>query len=732
MTNANQTPFASHPHLTAKQNIQRFIKYVKENTAKKFQHIEFDSHVWSTKGLEKRAYRNRWIYFAKIEFNAFKSKGRSHIHQSNPAVILDTEVMSEPFCSTAKALFMYCYLYKERSTFSVYVTALRYIECALRERQGTVCISEVTPEILNVACEKIRSQMTPSSAYSIALHIQSIYRSCVQLGLVTAPTNWHSIIRPSRNFSRRVGEEFDRKRMSKLPSPLALIALADLFNRNDSHPIDILISSLCALMLCVPERANEMLQAPLSLLGQDWIDPISGEIGTGLRWLPAKGGQPVTKTVIPSMRDIAVRAIERLTTLGAPARKIAKWYEVNPNKLYLNPAIEHLRSNEYLTTSEVGMVLHGPRYENTRENNIIVTTWLNRRRIPSTRIPRNGILRVKFVDVEAAILKLLPHDFPIFDKSTGMLYSEALCIVRPRELWRHETPQVLDCGVQRISYSILSGGLTSRPTGASVFMFHDFTDENGAPLSINSHMLRHYLNTLIQSSGKISQEDIARWSGRKSTAQNQTYNHQSDRDIIEKFRTAVGDPNLAHGPIANIDNRVFIRREEFASLKILTAHTTEQGYCVHDFAQSPCQIYRDCTNCDEHLYVKGDQRCEKHILSLHQELVALSESAKEAFDQNILNSAEWYAHHLLTLERVEKILSLLNDPAIKPGAVIQLSGINPPSRIAMAEESRSEISKPALPLKSIPPTKEASPDDKVNLQAQAITKHRRKARRKNN
>ena len=139
---------------------------------------------------------------------------------------------------------------------------------------------------------------------------------------------------------------------------------------------------------------------------------------------------------------------------------------------------------------------------------------------------------------------------------------------------------------------------------------------------------------------------------------------------------------------------IFIRRDEFANIKIITAHTTEIGYCIHDYAQSPCQVHQDCINCNEVVCIKGDVRAETNLRKMHLELTRLQADAKAAFSAEVLNAAEWFAYQTKTLERVNQLLAILDDPEVPSGAVIQLSGVTPPSRLAMADEMRKIRIKP--------------------------------------
>jgi hypothetical protein len=195
--------------------------------------------------------------------------------------------------------------------------------------------------------------------------------------------------------------------------------------------------------------------------------------------------------------------------------------------------------------------------------------WLDSNNVPRISTKRGS--SVSFKDLERAVLKQLPAGFPIMDSETGMRYSEALCLARKGEFHALSIPS--QCCFDKVSYGVLQRALkTSSPTKQSVFERRGYMDKDRKYLHLSTHMLRHYLNTLVRHSGLLTEDEIAVWSGRMSVRQNTAYNHESDRDVITKLRDAVGDPSRSVGPFSNIDNRIFIRRDEFANIKIITAH----------------------------------------------------------------------------------------------------------------------------------------------------------------
>lgn len=152
--------------------------------------------------------------------------------------------------------------------------------------------------------------------------------------IVAIPSVWKSHLdKPIGN--RRSGKEFDAARNKKLPNPAALNGLAHIFNHPKDNA-DIAITSMCALLLCDPDRVVEVITGPLDCIAREGVD-VTGNLikGLCLRWYPAKGAEPTLKPVIPSMAEVARRAIGNLQKLGEPARELARWYEINPTRIYL-------------------------------------------------------------------------------------------------------------------------------------------------------------------------------------------------------------------------------------------------------------------------------------------------------------------------------------------------------------------------------------------------------------
>jgi len=89
-------------------------------------------------------------------------------------------------------------------------------------------------------------------------------------------------------------------------------------------------------------------------------------------------------------------------------------------------------------------------------------------------------------------------------------------------------------------------------------------------------------------------------------------------------------------------------------------------------------MYRDCINCEEQECIKGDEQKEANLRRSKDETEYLLRQAQEALSEREFGADVWVQHQLRTLERVNGLLSIMEDPAIPVGARIRLNVQNAP------------------------------------------------------
>lgn len=582
--------------------------------------------------------------------------------------------MSEPFCAFAKSYFRYQHGLRPTKVVGFRIAALRAC-CAALVEHGTTTPIAADAGIFNRAAQLLAQHYKENTAYRIGQQLELLGVFLDDNNLCAVPLNWKCPIpRPAESVGR-VGEEFDKLRNDMLPSALALDSLARAFVVAVEPP-DVVITSIAALLCSAPDRVNEVLSLRADC--EVNVERPGAPKAYGLRYWPSKGAEPMVKWVVSSMVGVVADAIRRLRQQTEEARRVSAWYETNPTSLFLPAHLEHLRGRNDLSMADATEILF---VKPTRHG----AAWCQRNGVPLRQKGKRVI--ASFADLERVVTAQLPRGFPFMNPEVGLRYSEALCVMLRNAM--HGQRGTYRCLIDSVDQGVLSTGLGNRSKHGfpSVFDRLKFFDGDGAPIAIRSHQFRHYLNTLAHAGG-MSELEIAKWSGRLDVRQNSAYNHVSDRDVLARIEELKADNHDVSTQLVAQVRVNLLPRAKFAELKIQTAHTTDFGFCVHDFAMSPCQLHLDCVNCNEQVCVKGDELGEANARSRHKETAALLEEARAADAEGFYGASRWVHHQQLTLERLEQLIGILDDPRIQPGAVIRLTHIKPASRLEQATEER--------------------------------------------
>jgi len=639
--------FTPRSEVGPQENLTAFVELCKQSDVLNARD-QFQSDVWSI-GQQKGKNGLLRAVFSTLEASETASP---------------TPVFPTPFIEFAKATLVY--LHDRRPVVSVAprIAALRCLEASLREWSKGSRPTAVNVEILDTAVELARKRLSPDAAYRVAGQLELIADSMHTHGFITLRQPWRHGVKKPNALGSRISKGALQARQDKLPSAPTLRALAGVF-RDAVRPMDILVSSYTALMLCAPERINEVLRVRRDCLVEG-EGRFAGKLG--LRWSGSKGADDTTKWLPTQMISLAREALSNLLKVTAPAHDIAAWYTAHPHTLFLHKEASHLRGQEILSLAELGLILWGDERATTSASQWAQTT---NRLSPVTLMGKR--IGYRFEDVQRAVLDMLPATFPYMMGAPDLLCIDALAVIRTNE--NHETRATYHCMFGCADYQVLTNGLGSREGRVSIFERFDYKEEDGTPIALRSHSLRHYLNMLAQMGG-LSSAEIAIFSGRKDERQNRAYDHRTSEEIQAPISIALKAGFNKELVVAG--SRDLIPREKFRGMGMVAAHTTEYGWCSHNFASEPCQMYRDCINCEEQECVKGEAQKESNLRALEEETQYLLHQAKEALTEEEYGADNWVKHQTKTLERVRAMLAILTDPSVSPGARIRLDLANAP------------------------------------------------------
>lgn len=564
--------------------------------------------------------------------------------------------LPQPFRDFAKAVLIYLQDIRPVASHSPRISALRYLEAALRDLNKGGRPTTVSPEVLDRAVELAKNSVTAGVAYRYAGQLELIAKFMAAKGFIRLRQPWrHSMKKPQEHGSR-ISKEAIQARIEKLPTVAALRALGGIFHEA-SDPSDVLVSSYMALMLCAPERINEVVR-----LKRNCLVPGEGRFAgkTGLRWAGSKGFENTTKWLPTQMAPIAREAVERLLTVTNEGHKLAVWYADNPTIMFYHSGAAHLRHREVLSLTELALVLWGEAGSRGAANN-----WAKSKGLEAVQFDkrRQGHVRA---DVERVVLDMLPATFPYVPGDDSLLCRDSLAVIRTNEM--HAERATYLCMFDCVDYGTIDNRL-GVPGRESIFDRFSFIEDDGTRIGMNSHSLRHYLNMLAQMGG-LSSAEIAIFSGRKDIKQNRAYDHMSSAEVQAPIGAALKAGFTT--ALVPAGSRTITSRSEFKGVGVVAAHTTDYGWCMHNFAAEPCQMYRDCINCEEQECVKGDAQKEENLRLLKSETEYLLGQAQQALSDEEYGADSWVKHQTATLQRACALLDVMADPKVASGARIRL------------------------------------------------------------
>lgn len=635
--------------LAAKEQLENFVRYCRHGLTV-FGELDWDAHSWDISAD---------IKFSGIETKVSVRFTRLGVDKSTWRSV---PAMTAPYSDFAKSFIRYRFgVNPTRNITSYAMFALRALEKALIQEQ--VYEVHLVQAATFDAALAIATQKWRASVYAVGNWLEEIAEFLNNKELVDRRFSWISSASPKRREVDRTGPEGHRRRAELLPSDRALEALAHSFNLA-VEPRDVLTASIGAILVCAPSRVNEVVT-----VGHDAqvFERRDGMKDYGWRWRPAKGADPEIKWIVGTMADIAKTAFSRLLAITDDARRVAAWYETHPKSMYLPAEYEYLRGSDQINVAEIEALLGSSKGEGTSVLKTLKIPFEIRAASSglNPKFHRNAF--VQFEDLQAGVLRQLPLDFPILDRRTGLTYSQALLIV-PYKFFKSKHSSKVMFEPVTIDKVMKNFGNLSKPSETSIFTRLNFTEDDGSPIRLRTHQLRHWLDMLARIGG-LSEIEIAMWAGRRNIAQNASYDLMTTEQMLEKTRKATGAVPASIERLVNAP----VSRSVLATRDHATTHTTEYGACHHDFVMSPCVRHADHLNCHEHSYTKGDEAKTEMIRSVLIATELQTAKSTAALADGYENAGRWWDHHNKMVLRLRQFVSILDDPSIPIGSIIRMS-----------------------------------------------------------
>jgi len=632
--------FAARSPLTARQNVTDFIELCRS-------HYPGSAEEWASL---------RW---PGIGFSKLGTPPRS-------PNFYDCR-LSDEYIDFAKSWISYTQMHNPKKKYGFELMALRVVESALLAINGTAEIWQCSIRVLDEAAAIARKHFSRTSAYSCGTVLEKLAEFLSSRGLAKDNLkDWRSPLPVLEHNNIQLGEDGNIHRQNSLPEDAALNALAEIFAGNPQSPRDITTTSFVAMLMCAPSRGSEILALPITAevgpedLGLEWKE---GEpTPYGWRFFSAKNFEGDIKWVPETMVEVAKTAFNRIKELTEPGRRLARWIENHPHEFYRHDMCPDVDVDQPLTIVQAARALG---FNQTHSKHAAPSLFA---RGLSTK---NGAHTLR--SLWTYQMSRLPKDFPWLDKEKKIRFSEALFCTLKNQIDEYRGTNPLELQIRRVEFFLYDLGPRKLEGHQSIFDRYGYVGNDGQPLKLTTHQPRHLLNT-IANRGGLSQDDIAKWSGRASPTQNRVYNHLTDAEIIADIRgqlqSASPPPSVEVVTLSNSP----MTAEQFLSNRIPAVHVTEYGFCVHNFVIMPCVKYRDCINCTEQICVKGDQaKLDRLKLRLSRLRTVLALAIEEA-EEPVVGSDRWISHHQKTISHLEELIGHLSNEQLPDGSLVRLAG----------------------------------------------------------
>lgn len=629
--------FAPRIELAASANLIEFIRMCREDLTVFGSDIRWEDTAWP-----------RAMNFTKLG---------SHYRD-----LQDSDRLDSGFIDFAKAYFRYQQGHKPTGTKNE-SKALRVIETALLQVKNNSDIAKIDIATLDEAAVLARGHYSPLAAYQCGREIERLARFVSQKQLIAKSlSTWRSPIKKPSDMSIKTGSKAKAIQDKKLPSQEAVDALAEIFATNPTNPKDIFTSCTFAMTMCAPSRISEILELPVDCEVEK-IDS-DGVAWYGWRFYGAKGFEGDIKWVPEVMWPVAKEAIRRIRALTDDARTLAKWIETNPEKIYRHPDCPDVADNKPLTIVQACEYLGLAR--NSKKSNIIDL-------INSKPEAKECVLTLS--SLWEKIQPKQPKGLPWLNKEKRIRYSNALfCMTRNLLAdQRGTSPVILWAPTNNIFNNTLSPR-ESLENHKSIFDRYDYKNEQGQRLKLTSHQARHLLSTISNRAG-LSQEQQAKWAARAMQKHNRFYDQRSEWEMVAKAE-ALDTSLTLFGPKGEVSQHVPVTTQEVDLMERGSMHVSMWGICSHDFIMAPCEKFRDCLNCEEHVCIKGAGNDSVDRLKRIKERLAQVEKDLDAASQGIvtgeMGADRWFEYHQKTVERLRQLVEILESPQVADGAQIKL------------------------------------------------------------
>lgn len=655
--------FTPKHKLDAQRNLDDFIRHCKETLTLYQEQGGFDSNTWRYDCGRKKHAMVFSRYSAKIDPYSF-------------------EPMDTHFILFAKSYIRYRQSEKQVTSVGDKLAVLRTVHDALIEVYGEADILKIDGLVQDeIRC--LFEARYPGSAklFRFGGHVVQLFKFLVDKGIVLELPTWTNPWSRPKSKAESTDKESRDWQENRCPSQHQMLCLADCFYLAQSTQ-DKYWSSAIALLMFAPGRGSELRHLTIHSLHEE-----DGRLG--VRWYAQKGFDYTIKWVPKVLEGVVKEAFSRLLEISKPARYAAKFAYENPRKFMRHDRCATLKEfpeNKPLNAVEFGCAMGFTqktieKIKKKTKDFDSASAWaiLNagtRSWIKALRERGNPT----YQDLAEYVMKsYCTTEWPNLPK-TGRPVWECLLLVREHEFHTDFCPKEFSWMLPDINQ--LNDQLNSRPLKnpiPTIFQRFGFKDEDGGEIELSSHQLRVWLSTIAERAGMDSWK-LAQWAGRTRIEDNKNYDLRT-REEREAQANAIMKLDSRPTALEAVKLNLPVSYEDLGLNLIGIADVTEWGFCIHDFAMSPCIKGGECMTCKEHVCMKGMPNTLERIQLLESQVASQLEKAREAHQEEVFGADRWESHLGWKLAHIRTQLERMKSESTADGTILWIPSEHDPSPI---------------------------------------------------
>ena len=612
------------------------------NLAKKLKLEGFESVVWQD---------SPWVITGG---RLIKQTGKHDTRATFDFVLppkLGDESLKNEWADVAKALFMLRFHRKNQAVPNQrnFISAIGYISYAAEQVNQNFL--QLTPEVLDYACEKISQDYAESTAYNLHKAVAEFAAHCDSNGLCNNYLNYKfSGMRRPENAGGVKHIRLDNPnaaastKSEKMVNPLVYKVIGELYQnvpKNHKYRLYILLLSM---LILTGRRLSEVSLLPFQEISED------DKGNFYITYFPRKSSlgdtlTPLERLFLPTdIAPIVKEIIEETIELTEKSRAVAKQMKkiggadlrflenIPENRRLYNKDLEKIGLAASLLTKRGWIRENNLTFEETKKN--VRVFYTNKKGVEQYCSKYFKPRSIEVVHIDQQGKKYFLAD---------------LLFIRKLSLANGVSAHWLSTSC---SHSMIGTFLRYFP-GLSKEYASKYTE-----VDFTSHQFRHTMNTLLDEGG-LSDLLQTEWFGRSNPRDTKAYQHTSPEKKALMLREDIKNGTVGGKLAEQIKVMPIDYQDGVLKARISAVHDVGTGFCIHNFSQMPCERHLQCSaDCKDYVWVKDDSKRIEEVKRLFALTTIAQETVKEqTTSKKPKKSSDWILHNEKKLQTLGQQLS---------------------------------------------------------------------------